>query len=313
MDSNYWDSVYNQWKDRAAGVNADNYYDQSFIDRMNAAQQNIDNLVSAENQANSKVEASKDAYDTFKGEMRHYADISKEQEDEFGVQTAFSQYEKSKDAIAATQAMINALPSTINANSNRVLTQSQRDAAFQRQSSGYSNKLMRETSKASQYEDTWKQAREKATRASAKIMASEQNKLADFNKAWAAAVDNWYQAQENVRTAQYQKMDIESQYREWQRQEAAKERQRALKEMSLALDAYVATLRSESTIRQTQLMNDIKLRQNKIDSADSRLSDTMANIYTNYNSNTKNTNTNKNTYSFWEVAFNPGKVLFDLI
>lgn len=279
MDSSYWDGVYNQWKDRAAGVNADNYYDQSFIDRMNAAQQNIDNLVSAENQANSKVESSKDAYDTFKGQMRHYADVSEEQENEFGVQTAFSQYEKSKDAIAATQAMINALPSTINANSNRVLTQSQRDAAFQRQYSGYSNKLTRETSQTSQYEETWKKARENASKASAEIMASQQSSLADFNKAWAAAVDNWYQAQENVRTAQYQKMDIESQYREWQRQQAAKDRQAALNEMNLALDAYVASIKNESNMRQADILANIEYRQSRMKDVYSTVADAWISNY----------------------------------
>lgn len=279
MDSSYWNGVYNQWKDRAAGVNADSYYNQSFVDRMNRAQENIDNLVSAQNQANSKVESSKDAYDTFKGEMRHYADVNEEQENEFGVQTAFSQYEKSKDAIAATQAMINALPSTINANSNRVLTQSQRDAAFQRQYSGYSKKLTRETSQTSQYEETWKKARENATKASAEIMASEQNKLADFNKAWAAAVDNWYQAQENVRTAQYQKMDIESQYREWQRQEAARERQAALNEMNLALDAYVASIKNESNMRQADILANIEYRKSRMKDVYSTVADAFISNY----------------------------------
>lgn len=264
MDSAYWDSVYNQWKDRASGIDASNYYDQSFIDRINKAQENIDNLVDAQNQANSKVEASKDAYDTFKGEMRHYADVSKEQEDEFGVQTAFSQYEKSKDAIAATQAMINALPSTINANSNRVLTQSQRDAAFQRQYQGYAKKLTADTSQTSQYEETWKQARENANKASAQIMAAEQNSLAAFNKAWAAAVDNWYQAQENVSHAKYQKMDIESQYREWQRQQAARDRQSALNEMSLALDAYVSSVKNESNMRQADILANMEYRQSRM-------------------------------------------------
>ena len=279
MDSSYWDGVYNQWKDRARGIDASTYYSQSFVDRMNSAQENIDNLVSAQNQANSKVESSKDAYDTFKGQMRHYADVNEEQENEFGVQTAFSQYEKSKDAIAATQAMINALPSTINANSNRVLTQSQRDAAFQRQYSGYSNKLTRETSQTGQYEETWKKARENASKASAEIMASQQSSLADFNKAWAAAVDNWYQAQENVRTAQYQKMDIESQYREWQRQQAAKDRQAALNEMNLALDAYVASIKNESNMRQADILANIEYRQSRMKDVYSTVADAWISNY----------------------------------
>lgn len=262
MDSSYWDSVYNQWNDRAKGVNASNYYNQSFIDRMNKAQENIDNLVSDANQANSKVQASKDAYDTFKGQMRHYADVNEEQENRFGVQTAFEQYEKSKEAVAATQAIIKAMPSSINANSNRVLTQAQREAAFQREyKRSYGTALGKENEKITQYEQVWEKAREDATNASVKVMQTQQNALSDLNKAWTAALDNWYQAQENVRTAQYQKYDIESQYRQWQDQQAAEERKRAIKEASLALDAYIASIKNQFTINQAEI--NARLDRNK--------------------------------------------------
>lgn len=249
MSSSYWNSVYSQWSDRARGVNADSFYNKEFTDRLNDARQNLDNLVSEENQANSKVEASKDAYDTFKGQMRHYADISKEHEDKFGVQTAFDQYEKSKEAVAATQAMINALPSNINANSNVVLTQAQREAAFQNQYKiTYGAKLDTENKKVSEYEKTWEKAREDATRASVTYMANQQNELQTFNKAWVNAIQNWREAQERVYNARAQYYDIESQYRTWQTQQAALERQRYMAEASNALSAYVSSLKVSTSM-----------------------------------------------------------------
>ena len=264
MSSSYWNSVYSQWSDRARGVNADSFYNKDFVDRMNDARQNLDNLVSEENQANSKVEASKDAYDTFKGQMRHYADVSKEHEDKFGVQTAFDQYEKSKEAVAATQAMINALPSNINANSNVVLTQAQREAAFQNQYKNvYGAKLDTENKQVSEYEKTWETARENATRASVTYMANQQNELQTFNKAWVNAIQNWREAQERVYNARSQYYDIESQYRTWQTQQAALERQRYMAEASNALSAYVATLKNQTNMRIADINAEIDYRKNQ--------------------------------------------------
>ena len=263
MSSSYWNSVYNQWKDRASGINADNFYDSSFVDRLNNARQNIDNLVSEENQANSKVESSKDAYDTFKGQMRHYADVDTENEDKFGVQTAFDQYEKSKDAITATQNMINMLPSTINANSNRVLTQTQREAAFQRQySETYGPKLSKENKRVNEYEQAWEKARENATLASTQFMQTQQNTLNDFNKAWTNAINNWHDAQERLSTARSQYYDIQGQYRDWQYQQASMERQRAMSQMSAALDIYVAYIKSEGSAKISNSNAEIEYRAN---------------------------------------------------
>ena len=278
-NSSYWNSVYNQWKDRANGVNASTYYNQTFIDRMNAAQDNIDNLVKSADQANSKVQASKDEYDTFKGEMRHYSEVDKENEEKFGVKTVFDEYEKSKDAVIATQTMINALPSSINANSNRVLTQSQREAAFQREyNRSYGRKLDIETSTANKYEETWKKARENATKASLATMNMQQANLENFNKAWASAVDNWNQAQRNVNTARYEKMNIESQYRQWQDQQAAAERKKAMMEMSAALDKYVASLKNENTMR----VADLNARISNIDNSMNRVRQATSQALINY-------------------------------
>lgn len=258
-DSAYWKSQLDSMK--SPEFNAGNYYNQSFADRLRDAQKNIDNLVSAADQANSKVQESQDAYDTFKGEMRHYSEISDKKENEFGVATAMDNYNDSKDAIAATQAAINALPSSINANSNRVLTQSQRNAAYQAQYSVWSRRMGIESSASSAYEKVWEQARTNATRAAAAEYAGEQTQLANFNKAWTAAINNWTTAKENVLKAQTEKSDIEAQYRVWQHEQYMKElneyyanynaiNKKYLAEKSNELDRYLAEMNYQSTLRQ---------------------------------------------------------------
>lgn len=253
MDSSYW-------KRQAESLekptfNAGDYYNQSFVDRLKAAQTNIDNLVKASDQANSKVQESQDAYDTFKGEMRHYSEISKKQEDDFGVKTAMDNYNQSKDAVAATQAAINALPSSINANSNRVLTQSQRNAAYQAQYSVYSRRMGLETSASSEYEKVWQQARTNAVRASAAEYAGQQQTLMDFNKAWTAALNNWNTAKSNVLKAQTEYSDIEAQYRSWQRQQYNDRLARYIEESNRLNKLYISTLQNETSKRLAEIQS----------------------------------------------------------
>jgi hypothetical protein len=253
MDSSYW-------KRQAESLerptfNAGDYYNQSFVDRLKAAQTNIDNLVKASDQANSKVQESQDAYDTFKGEMRHYSEISKNQENDFGVKTAMDNYNQSKDAVAATQAAINALPSSINANSNRVLTQSQRNAAYQAQYSVYSRRMGLETSTSSEYEKVWQQARTNAVRAAAAEYAGQQQTLMDFNKAWTAALNNWNTAKSNVLKAQTEYSDIESQYRSWQRRQYNDKLARYIEESNRLNKLYISTLQNETSKRLAEIQS----------------------------------------------------------
>lgn len=277
MDSSYWKRQADSLE--RPTFNAGDYYNQSFVDRIKEAQANIDNLVSAEDQANSKVQESQDAYDTFKGQMRHYSEISKKQEDEFGVKTAMDNYTKSKDAIEATQAAIKALPSTINANSNRVLTQSQRAAAYQAQYTVYSKAMGVATSSRDAYEKVWEQARTNATRAAAAEYASQQQTLVDFNKAWTAALNNWNTAKSNVLKAKQERSDIESQYRTWQRQQYNIELYNYQKESDRLNKLYIKALENETSMRLAEINSATSraLADSKV-----RLAQEKANIHDKY-------------------------------
>lgn len=277
MDSSYWKQQADALK--MPSFNVDTHYNQSFVDRIKDAQTNIDNLVSAEDQANSKMQESQDAYDTFKGEMRHYSEISKKQEDDFGVKTAMDNYNKSKDAIAATQAAIKALPSTINANSNRVLTQSQRAAAYQAQYTVYSKAMGVATSSRDNYEKVWEKAREGAARAAAAEYAGQQQTLAEFNKAWTAAINNWNTAKANVLKAKQERSDIESQYRSWQRQQYNIELYNYQKESDRLNQLYIKALENETAMRiaETQAATNMAVADSQV-----RLAQEKANIHDKY-------------------------------
>lgn len=250
--SAYWKSEIEKLENSQRSFSYSNYYNNSFDDRLKAARENIDNLVKAENQANSKVQSSQDAYDTFKGEMRHYTDIKENQENDFGVKTAMDEYTKSKDAIAATQSAINALPSNINANSNRVLTQSQREGFYQAQFANYNRSLSITEKAASQYEKVWSQARENSLRAAAAEYGLQQQTLMDFNKAWVAALNNWNNAKTNTMKARTEYSNIEREYQSWKRNQFNLEQTRYLKEREIMYDKYIAALKNEMAMREAE-------------------------------------------------------------
>ena len=81
------------------------------------------------------------AYDEAFKNQTAYNDLMAQAEGKYGVEDAKNTYQKSLQAIAATNLAMNALPSTINSNSNVVLSQAQRNAALGNQMNKYQNTL----------------------------------------------------------------------------------------------------------------------------------------------------------------------------
>lgn len=81
------------------------------------------------------------AYDEAFKNQATYNDLMAQAEGKYGVEDAKNTYQKSLQAIAATNQAMNALPSTINSNSNVVLSQAQRNAALGNQMNKYQNTL----------------------------------------------------------------------------------------------------------------------------------------------------------------------------
>lgn len=195
------------------------YYNQSFEDRIREARENIDNLVSERDKAWSNAEQAKGDYDSFTGSMRGYSDFYKEAEDEFGVSQAKDSYEKNKQALTMTNSMLEALPSSINATSGRVLTQAQRERAFEVGANTINQTQSQLQSQSNTYEQAWKAAREnQAAKATAEASAQRLKQMT-LNSIWAGELNNYNATLSRVNSAQYDLANWNAAYRNWQNQQ----------------------------------------------------------------------------------------------
>lgn len=195
------------------------YYNQSFVDRIAAAQQNIANLVAEKDKAYSTANRARDEYDSFTGNMRSYADVYAENEDEFGVKQAQGDYEKTKSALAMTESVLEALPSSISARSGRVLTQEQRNLAYNAQADIINRTQSNLTSAANTYEQAWKNARENQAAKTQAEMAIQRQNQQTLNSVWTGELDNFNRLQQNVAKSRLELLQEENAYRTWQDQQ----------------------------------------------------------------------------------------------
>ena len=245
--SSYWDS---QYKNLMANrpPSSDSYYNQSFVDRMNEAQRDIDNLVSEKDKSWSAMNQKKDEYDAFSGSMRDYNDIYNESKSKFGVEEGQETYEKNKKALALAQSTLDALPSTINASSNRVLTQSQREARYNALADRATRQIGIMTQQNAMYEQAWKNAREnQATYAKAE-MASQYAKLGNFNNAWISAMNEDDNAVRRIENAKVDLNLIRNDYRMWQTRQWSQANTIWYNKLNNALSRYVQALNTEHTL-----------------------------------------------------------------
>ena len=256
MNSAYWNSQYNYYLANKP-PKAESYYNQSFVDRMNEAQKKIDNLVAEKDKSWAALGQKQDEYDAFSGSMKSYEDAYGSAENEFGVKQAQDTYEKSKEALALAESTLSALPSQINASSNRVLTQSQREArynALANKQMAYRDNLL---ARSSAYEDVWKKARESQAEYAKAEIASQQSKLGAYNNAYVSAMNEYSAASKRETQARIELNDIKDQYRTWQNDKWSYENQIWYKNLSTALDRYAQALSTEMTIRSANLQKQI--------------------------------------------------------
>lgn len=247
----YWDSQYKYYMNNQP-PKAESYYNKDFATKIREAQENIDNLVAEKDKSWSATGQAQDEYNAFKGTMSKYSDVYTKNESEFGVTEHQEQYEKSKKALALAESTLDALPSSINSSSNRVLTQSQREARYNALSDkyvGYRDNLM---ARSSAYEEVWKKAREEQEISTKREIAHQYSKMAGYNNAWVNAMNEYSQAQQRLTKAKLEKMEWERGYRDWQYQQYQNEWTVWFNNMSNALDRYVEALNTELTLKQTE-------------------------------------------------------------
>lgn len=232
---------------------ADDFYNQSFVNRIGEAQRNIDELVNKRNAVDSKRLQAEDSYNTFFGNMRDYSSLNDEAEDKFGVKTSMENYEKSKYSIAAVEQSLSALPSTINRNSNMVLTQSQRELAYNTAADKWTQRMNIEKQDASQYEQAWKNARKNANSYAERLYGQQKSDLESLSLAWAGQSELWQKTSEQINAAEQLKWHIQSDYRSWQWNQASIQNAYARARAEDAFNRYMIQQRYESIALQEEL------------------------------------------------------------
>ena len=205
---------------------AESFFNQSFIDRINEAQAQIDGRYNEMNAAEIQKQESQDAYDTFKGEMRHYSDLSKEAENKFGVATAKNDYEESKRAIETTEQMLNALPSTINASSERVMTQSRFELSYNAQAAKYQARLNDQNTITDVNKKVWDEARKNADALAAAGLAQQEFMANSLATDWNTTLNEFTKATRRWQDAREEKLKTEEEYRNWQYSQAQEQYKR---------------------------------------------------------------------------------------
>jgi hypothetical protein len=243
-DVNYWKGQLDRLQANPPKSH-ENFYNQSFVDRMNKAQANIDGLVAEKDKSWAATQQAQDDYETFKGSMTSYRDAYKNAQAEFGVENAMANYDKSKKALAMAEMTLNALPSQINAGSNRVLTQSQREQQYNVLSNQFNKVQTYQMKQNKTYEEAWKNAREDASAYAQSVVSGEQSRLNDFNNAWINAMNAYNTSEEKWRNARIEKQMIGSDYRMWQLNQQNAELYRYQQELSNALKRYSAAMETQ--------------------------------------------------------------------
>ena len=211
---------------------AESFYNQSFIDRMNEAQERIDGRQQEMDAAEIQKQESQDAYNTFKGEMRHYSELSKEAENKFGVATAKNDYEESKRAIESIEQTLDALPSTINASSERVMTQNRFELSYNAQAAKWQTRMNTQQNITDVNKKVWENARREADALAATGLAEQEAKAQYLATMWNADVNLFAQYKQRWQDAREEKLKIEEQYRNWQYDRAQEEYMRWSKELA---------------------------------------------------------------------------------
>ena len=120
--------------------NPDNY-SHDFQNQINNYTGKANEQYNQYNSDRSTAQNYENAYNEAFNNRTGYGDMLTSAEDYYGVNDAKNVYQDSLRAVAATNQAMSALPSTVNANSNVVLNQAQRQAALGNQMNKYQNTL----------------------------------------------------------------------------------------------------------------------------------------------------------------------------
>lgn len=243
-------SLWNEYK-RLSSVHysANDFSSQSFVDRMNEAQQRIDSLTQEKTAQQEKQQQSEDAYNTFFGNMSHYSELNDTAENKFGVETANDNYQNAKQAIAATEQILGALPSTISATSGVVMSQSRRELAYNAAANAWEKTMNTRQQEADTYKTAWENARKQADAYAQALYGEQKDTMNSLMEQWQTNTSILQQKMDAIKSQEELKWQISTDYREWQWQQAYIANQYARARAMDALNAYSIQRQYEATAR----------------------------------------------------------------
>lgn len=255
---------------------ASSYYNQSFVDRINAAQNNLNNLVAQKDKAYSAQQQAYGDYNSFSGTMRNYNELYKEAEDEFGITQAKDAYESNQKALAMTESMLEALPSSISARSGRRLTQEQRNLQYNRQADIINTSQNEFASGAAKYEQAWKTAREnQAAKATAGMVAQQTEQQTLANK-WNTQLQEYYNKLNSYNKSQYELAAERAAYSQWQLQQRLQASAIWEQQLQAAGERYRQILATEQAQRQANAQLERQKREYEAEQARLKAKDRLA-------------------------------------
>lgn len=248
-------ALWNEYMSLSRGhYSADDFYNKSFVDRINKAQSNIDKLVSERDSISSKRQQAQDAYDTFSGNMRNYSSMLDESEDKFGVTTAMENYEKSKNALSAIEQVMDALPSSINANSNVVMSQSRRELAYNAAANRWNSSMDTIQDKViDPNKQAWENARKNANAYAEKLYGEQKETAESLSLNWYDQSTAYQSAVDRIQSAESLKWNIQSDYRSWQWGQAGIKNMYKRARAEDAFNRYINQLQYESIAIQERI------------------------------------------------------------
>jgi hypothetical protein len=243
-DLNYWKGQLDRLQANPPKSH-ENFYNQSFVDRMNEAQKNIDGLVAEKDKSWAATQQAQNDYETFKGSVRRYSDVYEENKAKFGVEQKEYDYEKSKEALLQIDRTMKMLPSSINRNAEVRLSQAEREQAYNKQMDTYNKMMETQTTNSEVFKDVWNKAREAQTEATNREIGNQYSELNIKNNYWITKMNEFNAAEEKWRQARIEKQMIGSDYRMWQLNQQNAELYRYQQELSNALKRYSAAMETQ--------------------------------------------------------------------
>ena len=169
-----------------------------------------------------------------------YSDLLNQAKESEGVNQARQQYQSDVEAVNAINSAMNTLPSSINANSNVVLTNAQRQAALGNQMNKYVNSYDYATRQAQTSGNLYQQAQNAAFTAAEAGATEQQQNISNAMNAYNQEMANLQNAYNQLANERSRMFDIYGQKYDEDYRRAQDQLQREMQEKELAMQKYVA-------------------------------------------------------------------------